>query len=306
MLTLPKSSRKCIGIYLIEITCYRKGPGNSDQAVIVTQKVQEAFSRDWEIWGHKQIFAGDPSSFCGRLDRVLGGYKLRPKKGGPYKLVICYKHGGHEFYKEFDYNEKEELVLPSTPSSDKRGLLSANSNNLTFVGEKINMTKDEFIERIKKLPLLAELMRVHISQHATILPKSTRELVVVLKHEKRCVIQVEFSLPAEKKDLETPGISLEKPKYNHNSEDNRWDMQLQCLSNEDLLAEVKSRILEAINVMVSEIAFSNPEDRILELLKPEIFLNHSLQFYDSNGALDDYKRLEDVVTKISLITFREM
>lgn len=136
----------CINLY---ITFVRKGINPSPSHIIkVTEKVQSSFAHYWEIWGHKHVFAGDPNSFCGTLNRVLGGYKARPKAGGPFKLIVCYKHRGHGSYKEYSYDEKEELEFPiATPEETfehVRSLLSANRSNLSFVGERLHITPEDF------------------------------------------------------------------------------------------------------------------------------------------------------------------
>jgi len=274
-----------------------KGGASNIKAIRVTEKVQDAFARYWELWGHKQVFASDPNSFCGSLNTVLGGFKARPKNPGPYKLIICYKHNGQGFYKELNYDENEKLIIGISTPSELTSLLVANRNNLSFVGERLKMTRESFISRIKKLPLLTELMRLHISLHGIFTPKNRTELSVMLMHGKRCAALVTFN---PKKSFQknvssvTPGYT-ETPIFRFNNSENRYDIIMEYVYEEDLLAEVKGRILSAINVMVNEILKANPKETIPEALNPQQYLTHALQFFSQNGPLDDYIRLYKIV-----------
>ena len=282
-----------------------RGGAKDEDAVRVTNNVQEAFAHYWELWGHKQVFASDPHSFCGSLNTVLGGYKRRPKKGGPYRLVICYKHKGQSFYKELDYDASEKLILTATTADERRTLLMANRNNLSFVGERIKMTKDEFISRINKLPLLTELMRLHASLKSELTVKHMANLTVSLVHERKKVAVITFrpGAAAQRDEFETPQVqgatpSSEKPTYKYDG--GVLNIQLQLAYREDLLAEVKTRILDSIQGILNDIMTNDPRAEIPEALNPAKYLNHALQFFDQKGPLDDYERLDKHVI-ISLL-----
>eukprot|EP01022_Parablepharisma_sp_SALTPOND_P016775 TRINITY_DN253_c0_g1_i1.p1 TRINITY_DN253_c0_g1~~TRINITY_DN253_c0_g1_i1.p1 ORF type:complete len:1266 (+),score=158.97 TRINITY_DN253_c0_g1_i1:6145-9942(+) len=280
-----------------------KGILNNVKVIKVTEKVQDAFSRYWELWGHKQVFAGDPHSFCGSLNTVLGGYKMRPKNPGPYNLVICYKHRGQGYYKVFEYDEAEKLLLFPTTPNELNTLLVTNRNNLSFVGERLKMTKTEFISRIKRIPILSELMRLHISLNSSFILKHRTELLVDLMHGKRCVALVRFTPhksrfgePSKTPYEATPtGGYVEKPVYRFDSGQNRYNITMEYVYQEDLLAEVKGRILTAISTMINDIMQANPRAEIPDALNPSLYLNHSLQFFSSQGPLDDYVRLQTIV-----------
>ncbi len=261
----------------------------------MTVNVQEAFARNWELWGNKQVFASDPHSFCGSLVTVLGGYKRRPKKGGPYRLVICYKHKGQAYYKELEYDAAEKLVLTATSTDERRTLLMANRNNLSFVGERIRMTKDEFISRINKLPLLTELMRLHSSIKSSLSMKHMANFAVSIVHERRKVATVQFR-PREHDEFEAPATTPGSEKATFKYDAGVLLIQLPFASREDLFAEVKTRILDAIQGILNDIMANDPRAEIPEALDPSKYLNHALQFFDERGPLDDYERLEGHVS----------
>lgn len=257
------------------------------------------------MWGHKHVFAGDSNSFCGTLSRAVGGFKGRPKNAGPYTLVICYKHKGHSFYKEYQYNAREELIIepPKAGGADEKivALLAANKNNLSFIGEKLCMTKEEFSLRFKKLPMLSELMRMNLSLKQGFIAKTKVPLTVEVFHERKRLVVVNFHEAGEVNafetpEYETPGEPTQGPIVKE--EGGVFIIQLPCVYKEDLLAEVKGRILSAINKKLDQLS---TKDVIPSSLDPSIYMNHALQFFSGSAALDDYQRVSSIVFSSNVI-----
>ncbi len=251
---------------------------DKDAILRATRNVQEAFARYWELWGYKQVFASGPHSFCGTLNTVLGGYQKRPARGGPYRLVICYKHRGQAFYKELEYDKAERLVIAETRTEERRALLTANRNNLSFVGERIHMTKDEFIARVNRLPILTELMRIHVSLRSELAAKHPLiGLTINLEREKRVAAVVRFSQTQSSANCSYDAKGT-------------LSIQLGPVHMEDLLAEIKSQVIDAIAETQNGIL---PSEHC-EALDVAKYLNDALQFFDRSGQpLDDYERLAE-------------
>ena len=271
----------------------------------VTERVQDNFSKWFELWGHKQAFAGDPLSFCGSLENVLGGFKGRPKNSGPYTLLICYKHKGHVFYKVYSYNEKDHLIFPQDELTEKTlALLQSNRDNLSFVGERIKMDKDVFIKRFKKLPLLTEFMRMNISQRAGLIKKTVTEFIVEYVYQDQRMGTIQFVPDIVKKPMETPGPTpsgAEEPQdfssktgatYKFIGE--QFIIELPAAFKEDVLSEIKGRIFEAIRNMTEYMLHTDPKKVIPPALDPNKYLNHSLQFF-SDMPLEDTMRIGTIV-----------
>jgi hypothetical protein len=271
-----------------------KGTVDPDHAVDVTERVQTAFSRYWELWGHKQVFAGDPNSFCGNLNTVLGGYKERPRNKGPYRLIICYKHAGEGYFKEFQYNHDSTLVINVSESIDVHSILMNNRNNLSFVGKRIRMTCDEFIRRAKRIPLLTELMRLNISINNTFVVKTARKLEVDVYVRGNLQAGVKFE---EKKLDEDEKIPDAKSEYD--SSNKQWNFIVYNIYNEDLLIEVKERIITEIRKTIEKCKEKPLNREISEAFNLD-HLNQSLQLFgaDSDSPLDDFVRLEKTVSNI--------
>lgn len=263
-----------------------------------------------KLSGQRNIFAGDSLSFFGSLERVLGGFSKRPKNYGPYKLVICFKYRGNICYNVYTYNEREILICWNNKSdqfSDKiLSLLKSNSNNLSFTGERIKLTKEEFISRFKKLPMLSEIMRMNISIKATLKTKTKTDLILELIHASKTIVTIDFCSKVVNEPIETPGICptpnpafvptpTTEYKLKFNYKDGQFFLCLPAVHQEDLLAEIKSIALESLRNMTMEILQNNPKATIPAALDPSIYLNNSLQFYNQDGALDDYTRLFTIV-----------
>jgi len=273
-----------------------KGSLDSNEAIRVTENVQTAFAKYWELWGHKQVFASDPNSFCGTLTTVLGGYKGKPKNPGPYKLIICYRHQGGGYYKVLEYDKKEKLVLATKDSNEINTLLLSNRDSLCFVGQKLTMTKEEFIERIKRAPLLSELMRLQLSLSSSFVDRHKTKLLVNLAYKDKCVAMIRFSSEDEDENLQAT-----KTVYKFDSEKNVYDITLPCVNQEDLLAEVKGQIFNVINDMVKDELETNLDREIPPALDPNTYLNHALQFFSNDKPLDDYSKVEMLVVYYLII-----
>ena len=272
-----------------------KGVVDADDVVDVTEKVQKAFSRYWELWGYKLVFADDSSSFCATLNTVLGGYKGRPKSEGPYKLIICYKHNGQGYFKELQYNPDETLVINVKETKNPENILRNYKNNLTFVGERIRITCDEFIKRAKRIPLLTELMRLHISANNTFAAKKRKKLrvEVVVKGDLHAIVQFESSDSRDDYD-EGDAENVPSPERKYDSSTKRRNITLYNLYNEDLLVEVKERVITEIRKMIEEDKEVDFKREIPLALNPE-HLNQSLQLFSNDIPLNDFARLENTV-----------
>ena len=287
----------------------------------VTEQVKAEISKYCEISGQRNIFAGDSLSFFGSLDRVLGGYGKRPKKYGPYRLVICFKNKGNVFYKVYSYNARDNLICwdnKSNQFSDKiLTLLKSNSQNLSFSGERLKLTKEEFVTRFRKLPMLSETMRMHISLKGDLKTKTKTDLNLELIHENKTIVSINFSSsnanqpmvtpsenPTPNPSATTPMGDIQKDSMKFIFKDDQFFLNLPAVHQEDLLAEIKSITLEALRNMTMELLQSNPKATIPPALDPSIYLNNSMQFFNQEGALDDYTRLFMIVLFYHLISCR--
>lgn len=272
--------------------------------------MQKSFSKWFEVWGHKQAFAGDPNSFCGSLDTILGGLKERPKNGGPFTLLICYKHNGQGFYKEYAYDGSHKLIIFVETLEKKaekmKFLLESNRDNLSFVGERLKMDKETFINRFKKLPMIAEYMRMYISQQAPFTKKIKTELSVVYKYQNVARAKIDFGKKNSKEPKENVSgegsLSEEKsemgivpmPKINVNGDN--FLIQFPAAHNEDLLVEIKEKILEGIRSIAEMKLQENPKENIHPAFDSKQGLNHSLKFFGTRDSpLDDYMMLGAIV-----------
>ena len=225
---------------------------------------------------------------------MLGGLRARPRPEGTYKLVICYKHKGHVFYKEYVYDAGEKLVLPSvatTDSGDILPLLISNRNNLSFVGERLRISKDEFLARFNRLPVLGEVMRMHISVHGALTPKSRRNLVVKVVHRGENVATVNFAPDAapagdfgedfgDTPGNPTPGNPTPGEGLGFQKMGDEYVITQGQVFNEDTLAEIKGRILSAVQQILNKMLAVDPSAHIPPGLDPSTYLNHALQFFD--------------------------
>ena len=240
-------------------------------SVDVTTQVQDAFKTYWESWGHKQAMASHPNSFCSSLKRAVNGDTKRPTNGGPYKLVICYKYHGRRFYRELIYDKDDKLEIEEykgnkVSSDDIHGFLRENRFNICFVGEKLTMTKEEFIERMKRIPLLTEFMRLHISVNSSIAPIRQAQLTVHLFKEDKCTATINFCLDNGR---------TSKPKYN--SEKKRFILDLPKIHDKNILIEIKEIIFSSMEDLSNDPNSENIEAFIQ--FDPVQYSSHELQFF---------------------------
>lgn len=267
-----------------------KRAGDTEDVVNVTRQVQATFDEHWQTWEHKQVFTEDSSSFCSSLKEILKGSSARPRKPGPYRLIICYRHNGENFYKVLDYDKNERLRSQKDERRTITDLLLYCKNNFCFVGERIKMSCDEFILRIKQFPMLTELMRLHLATNASVsvIKESTRFKVSVMKDESSVAV-VTF-IPAEERkddfgeeDLDATGI-----KYDFSRSPCAITVEG---ANKDCLAiEVKEKVIRSIN----EAVVNATENFKLAKIPDELYskyLNHSLQLFCDGVAIDDFTRL---------------
>ena len=271
--------------------------GKSDRAkfIDVSSQVHDAFEDYWKIWGHKQVFASDPTSFCGVLSTILSGYKGRPSRG-PYRLLICYKHKGESYFKELAYDQNERLTINREGFEDINRLLVENRYNLSFVGERIRMNKDEFVERIKRIPMLTELMRLNTSMKNNSLEKTPCEFNVTLEGNVEITFDVKEDYKPEDNDMPSSDF-----KYDDEIKLHRITIHNSC--KEDLMMEIKDRIIKKIGKMLE---YEIEHDIIREVplgLTPEN-LNYSLQFHLNGTGLDDYGRFDSFVILKIILDFK--
>jgi len=278
-----------------------KKEGDTADAIDVTRQVQAAFADHWETWGHKQLFTEDSSSFCLNLKEILKGFSTRPKNNGPYRLIICYRHNGENFYKVLDYDRKERLkAIEETKEEGERSgvtnFLVFCKNNFSFVGEKIKMSEDEFLYRMKKFPVLTELMRLHLGSSATelVAKKSTNCKVKITKGDERIVV-VDFT--EDNKNEEQKG-----PKYDFRETENTKTTlstirTTRRICKDCFAIDFKERIIEVIKEAIRDInenyAYVNiPKELDLKNL------NHSLQLFCDGELKDDFADLSLDVTSL--------
>eukprot|EP00826_Nyctotherus_ovalis_P059644 TRINITY_DN8310_c0_g2_i1.p1 TRINITY_DN8310_c0_g2~~TRINITY_DN8310_c0_g2_i1.p1 ORF type:complete len:165 (+),score=61.67 TRINITY_DN8310_c0_g2_i1:65-559(+) len=156
--------------------------------------------------------------------------------------------------------------------------------------------RDRFIARIKKLPLLTELMRLQLSLSSSFVNKHKTKLLVNLSYKDKCVAVIRFSAEGEEEKADASQLKLPKPVYKFDSENALYDITLPCVSQEDLLAEIKGQIFTVINDMVKDELESNLDREVPAALDSDSYLNHSLQFFSNDKPLDDYSKVEDLVT----------
>lgn len=278
---------------------------DSLKILVVTAMVQREFMKFCDLSGQRQVFAGDELSLFGNLNKILGGYIARPKNGGPYTLVICFKYKGNVTYKTFSYDEKEILICWNSKEAPNKlfSLLKSNSQNLSFAGERLKLTKDDFITRFKKLPLLSEIMRMNISLTGKLKTKTKTDLILEVIHENKAIVTIDFDSNMANEPIETQRpshltITQDAPNEENlkfYSKDGRFFISLPAAHKEDLLAEIKTRTLEAIQKMTSIILQTDPKATIPPALDPNIYLNNSLQFFSETTPFDDYTRLSRIV-----------
>jgi hypothetical protein len=270
-----------------------KKEGNTADVIDVTIQVQATFAEHWETWEHKQVFTEDPSSFCFNLKEILKGSSARPKNSGPYRLIICYRHNGENFYKVLDYDERERLKVPKEATNEMTDLMIYCKNNFSFVGQRIKMSRDEFLYRMKKFPMLTELMRLHLASSAAVpvAKESTSCKVYIMKGNERVAV-VNFN-----KEDRNDDFGEEEQKYN-------FDVT-PCIINtkvtyKDCLAlEIKDRIIASIEEAIEDVSENYRSIKIPDGLDHKN-LNHSLKLFCDGKLIDDFDNFKlDVRTLVN-------
>ena len=205
------------------MTIHRKeGVPDPLKILVVTAMVQREFMKYCDLSGQRQVFAGDELSLFGNLKRILGGYTARPKNGAPYTLVVCFRYKGNVTYKTYTYDEKEILIFWDSRQAQNKvlSLLKSNCQNLSFAGERLKLTKDDFVARFKKLPLLSEIMRMNISLKGNLKTKTDRDLILDIIHENRTIVTINFSSSIANVPIETQkptSLAMTQDSPNENS-----------------------------------------------------------------------------------------
>lgn len=291
-----KNYKKFICKKFISKEIYRKKQEpDPKNLLIVTEKVQEGIKIYCEIIGQKQVFAGEEQSFLGNLNSILSGFKQRPTNGGPYKLVICYKHKGNAFYRTYFYNEKEILIRNLIEMEDKAlFLLKSHSQDLSFNGGKLKLSKTEFASRFKKLPILAEIMRMNMTQKDIIKKKTPIELSIEIMHKGKSIATITFDPSQSHINIGEESKELLPVKYS--IKDDHLFAAFPAVHKEDTLAEIKTKTIEELNMIRAKFIQDNPNVAIPSALDPNIYLNPSLQLCSVDKILNEFSRLFMIVS----------
>lgn len=223
----------------------KRGKVDRNVAVDVTEKVQQISVGYWKIRGHKQVGEGGSGLLWESLSGVLGEHKEYPKEPGPYSLVVCYKRGGEEYYKILKYDPMGLLAKHNTSSENKLGdLFESSCNSISFAGARIEMDKNEFIARMKKIPLLAERMQMQISIDSALEPKTRKNFKVKVRNA-FCKIEVIFHSRIEEMQLD---YDLKDPRKG------KYAIAVPCAYNEDTLLEIQGRVVAAISKLEEKLS----------------------------------------------------
>jgi hypothetical protein len=93
--------------------------------------------------------------------------KVKLPSGDELSLVIFYKVNKSSFYKKFNFDSHSNIKLNYNfvEGEDIRNYLESNKYNINL-GSQINqISKKELLRKLKRLPVLPELMRFETSLH---------------------------------------------------------------------------------------------------------------------------------------------
>ena len=227
---------------------------NTKEVRDVSKEIQKTFSDHWEVYGHKQAFISNIS-----LGKILN--KKYPKK--PYRLLICYRYLGNRYYKVLEYDKRGILI--------NRKVNDLLADNISFIGERINLSKEEFIDKMKNISLLIEPMIMNVSLNNVLVDKTEKKLKVKYLENETCKLEVIFIKPSNRP---------------HNSpKKNLYTIEIPLVHTEDLLLEIQSRIVNEVRKLKESKEYG------IELESNVNYLDYSLQFFYDNTPLDDHSRL---------------
>jgi hypothetical protein len=237
--TLRGSITKITNCYLLDKEADIKTvleQGNTRKVIDVTKEMKKVFSEHWE---HKQLFIGNTT-----FNKVLNKKYLKKS----HKLLICYKHLSKGYYRVLEYDGKGILV------------------NILNTEERIELSKEEFIDRMKSISLLMEAMRIQVSLNNVFVSKTIKNLKV--SYSGIYKLKVNFA-----EELSECCYTLE---------DNLVTIKLPPVHTEDTLLEIQSRIVDEVRKL------EESKELNLEL---NFDKDHSLQFFNDNISLNIYSRL---------------